>query len=180
MKGVAFVVGAFGQRVDEAEVEGGVVADENRARAFLLFLVGADFVEEALRRFVFVIGRAQRVVGVDAGDFQRFGVDVGAGKGVDVVVDGVGAAKTLVFVEVDQHGGEFEQRVFFGVKAAGLDVNDDRQEAAEALADKGGVHVGFRGYSRGILHVFSAASLSSSLRGSSGKRRRCIATWRGG
>ena len=63
MKGVAFVVGAFGKGVDEAEVEGGVVTDENRARAFLLFLVGADFVEEALCRLVFVIGRAQRVVG---------------------------------------------------------------------------------------------------------------------
>ena len=60
MKGVAFVVGAFGKRVDEAEVEGGVVADEDGARAFLLFLVGADFVEEALGSFVFVVGRAQR------------------------------------------------------------------------------------------------------------------------
>ena len=40
-------------------------------------------------------------------------------------------------VELDQHRRDLEQRIRRGVEAAGLDVDDHRQEAAEAVAHRG-------------------------------------------
>ena len=40
-------------------------------------------------------------------------------------------------VHAHDDGRDFEQRVALDVEAAGLDVDDDREEAAETLGDAG-------------------------------------------
>ena len=69
----------------------------------------------------------------DAGDFQRLGVDRQAGRRDEVGARDFAGDVAAVFVEVDRDDGEFEQRVLLPVEAAGFDVDDHGQVAAEAV-----------------------------------------------
>jgi len=82
------------------------------------------------------LGQAERVVQVDAGDFQRLGIDLGAGGGDEVRAGGLAGDEQALFVQLDGNGGHFQQGVAVPVEAAGLHVHHHRQEAAEAAGHR--------------------------------------------
>ena len=70
---------------------------------------------------------------VDAGDFHRARIELGSRKRLDMRGDdGLGVDEAVIAHAHDDRR-DFEQRVALAIEAAGLDVDDDRQEAAEAL-----------------------------------------------
>jgi hypothetical protein len=118
------------------------VAHEDRAAAAVVADGGADFAEDALQGVGFVDGGAQRVKGVDAVHFERDGIHARAFEGLHVEGVALAAADTTVGCDIDDHGGDLQQRVGARVEAAGFNVDDDGQEAAEAP----GAQAGFSGH----------------------------------
>ena len=132
MEGIALHVGAGDRGVEEAQIEGGIVADEDRAPALVGAHRVADLAEDSLQRVAFGQRRAQRMVRIDAGDRQRRRIEARAREGLHVVVVGGTAAQRAVGVHVDEHRRNLQQRVGRGVKAAALHIDHHRQVAAEA------------------------------------------------
>ena len=56
----------------------------------------------------------------------------------DVIAMCLAARERAVAAHLDEHGGDFEQRVGLRVEAAGLDVDHHRQEAAKARGEGDG------------------------------------------
>src|SRR5215472_8849529 len=86
MEGIALDVGARHRGVEEGEVEGGVVADENRAAAAAGAHRVADLAEDPLQRVALRDRRAQRVMRIDAGHRERLRVEARTRKGLHVKV----------------------------------------------------------------------------------------------
>ena len=126
MKRIAFGIGARHRRVKKAQVERGVVPNQNRALAVMRFEGSANFFEDALQSVFFVNRWAQRVIGVDACDGQRGGFDVGTVKGFDMKGVGFAAAKYPVRVNIDEYRCNLQQRIFGGIESASLNVNHHR------------------------------------------------------
>ena len=78
---------------------------------------------------------AQRVVRVDAVDRERGRVDARAVKRLHVIAQGRSRAQFAAGRHLDEDRSQFEQCVGGRIEAAGLDVDHDRQEAAEAVPD---------------------------------------------
>ena len=72
-------------------------------------------------------------VDVDARHFHRLRVEQRARVGFDVGADGGARREAAIGIEDDRQGGDFQQGMLGVVEAAGLDVHDHGQEAAEAL-----------------------------------------------
>ncbi len=78
------------------------------------------------------------MVRVDADDFERSGLEVGTLKRLHVISMRHAAPEHFVRADLDQHRGNFQQRVPGAVESAGFDVDDHRQEAAEARGHQHG------------------------------------------
>src|SRR5690606_13287702 len=125
-------------RVQELQVEEGVVPDENRPVALLLPDLLADLLKQPAQRVRLVERGPQRMVRIDAGDLQRRGLEIRARKRLHEIAPPLGRLEVAVLVHAHDDGRDLEQRVRRGVETAGLDVDDDRQEASEPLRDRGG------------------------------------------
>ena len=132
MKGIALDLRARDCGVQEAQVEGGVVADQDRAAAAVGAQRVTDLAEDSLQGIALRQRRTQRVKGIDAGDRERGGIQPPACEGLHVEVMGGAAFQGAVAVHVDEHRRDLEQCIGRGVKAAGLHVDGHRQVAAEA------------------------------------------------
>ena len=70
MEGIAFDAGSLDRRVEKAQVEVGVVADQDGAAAARVLDRRADRAEQVAQGAALVARRAQGVEGVDAVHFQ--------------------------------------------------------------------------------------------------------------
>ncbi len=75
---------------------------------------------------------SQWVVWIDAVYFQRRLVNVGALEWLHVVAEGFATQQASVFLDFDQHRSNLQQGIGLAVKAAGLDIDHDRQEAPKS------------------------------------------------
>ena len=132
MEGIALHVGARHGRVEEAQIEGRVVADQDRAAAAVGAHRVADFAEDALQRVALRQRRPQRMVRVDAGDRERQRIQAGALKGLHLIVMRGATLERAVGVHVDECRRDLEQGIGGGMKPAGFHIDRDRQIAAEA------------------------------------------------
>ena len=132
MKRIALHLRARDGGVDEPQIEGGVVANQDRTAAAIATHRMANLPEDSLQGVTFGQRRTQRVKGVDAGDRQGRGIEPSALEGLDVEVMGGTAFQQPLAVHVDEHRGDLEQRVGGGMKAAGFHVDGHRQVTAEA------------------------------------------------
>ncbi len=76
------------------------------------------------------------MVRVDPVDLERRGLDVRVLERQHVVADRLGAPQRAVVLDPQRHRGDLEQRVGLRIEAAGLDVDHDGQEPAEAFGDR--------------------------------------------
>src|SRR5690348_1249689 len=84
MKRIAFVSAAAHSLIQEAQIEAGVVADQNRPLATGLAHGLAHGMEDIIQRQSLRQCAAQRVVWIDAGNFQRARIEIRAGERFDV------------------------------------------------------------------------------------------------
>ena len=132
MKRIALDLRARDCCVQEAQVERGVVADQDRAAAAVGTQRVTDLAEDPLQGIALRQRRTQRVKGIDARDRERGGIEPPAFERLDVEVMSGAAFQAAVAVHVDEHRRDLEQRIGRRVKAAGLHVDGHRQVAAEA------------------------------------------------
>ncbi|KAG0959733.1 hypothetical protein G6F31_011356 [Rhizopus arrhizus] len=133
MERIALVAGTRNGRIDETEVEMGVVADQDRALAAVLLHRGTHRDEDVVQcRFLF-LGQPDRVVEDDAGHFQRLRIDLQALGRHHGCAGGLAGVEQAGLVHLDRHGGDFQQRIALAVETAGFHIDHHRQEAAEAL-----------------------------------------------
>src|SRR6185312_17449170 len=76
MKRTLLVTGAADRGIEEADIECGVMSDQDRALAFVFAQRLADRLENHIERLALLDRGAKRVGRVDAGDLQRTRVDV--------------------------------------------------------------------------------------------------------
>ncbi len=133
MERVALVTGAGHGGVDEAKVEMGVVADQDRALAAVFLHCCAHRGEDVVQCGLFFLGQPERMVEDDAGHFQRLRVDLQAFGRHYMGAGGLARVQQAVLVHLDRHCGYFQQRVALAVEAAGFHIHHHRQETAEAL-----------------------------------------------
>jgi hypothetical protein len=119
------------RRIKEGEVEGGVVADQDRALAF----GGLDRIpygiEDVVERLALGQGPAEGVVRVDARHLEGARVDIGARERIDIGRDGRRRHQEARGLHADGDDGDFQQGIPFGIEAARFDIHDDRQEPPE-------------------------------------------------
>ncbi len=144
MERVALVADPRHRRIEEVQVEVRVVAHQDRALAAVLLHRRAHRREHMVQRLLLVLGEAERMIQVDPRDLQRLGVDLGTGRRVQVHAGSGPHHQQAVLVQIQRHGGQFEQGVAVPVEAAGLHVHHDGQVAAEAAGHGGGAD-GFGG-----------------------------------
>ena len=84
MEGIALDAGAFHCGIEESQVEGCVVADENRSPAAVRADGGADLAEQPLQRVTLRNGRPQRMPRIDAVDLERHRIESRALEGLHV------------------------------------------------------------------------------------------------
>ena len=138
MKGVALHIGAGDRGIQKAQVESGVVSDQDRAPAVIAAHGMADFAKDPLQGVALGQRRPQRMKGIDARDRQRGWVQAAALEGPARGTRCVAPRRSVPSpIHVDEHRGDLEQRIGGGVKAAGLDVDRDRQVAAQAALHPG-------------------------------------------
>jgi hypothetical protein len=119
-------------RVQESQVERRVVAHQHGPAAFLHLHGITHLGEDAPERVLLRDGGPQRVPRVDAVDGERGRLEIRAFERAHVVRVRFAATQAAVRPELDQHRGDFQQRVGGAVEAAGLHVDDHGQEGAEA------------------------------------------------
>lgn len=103
------------------------------------------------------------MVKLDAGEFQRGRLDVGAFEGLDAEEVGVFREQEAFLVHADSGRGDFQQRVGGRVEAAGLDVHHYRQVAAEAARHRMARAAGEAAVEFVVEVVFAHAPASSSF-----------------
>ena len=84
-------------------------------------------------RELFIERGAERMRRVDAGDFECTRVDVRAGKRHDVGRHRLATHDIADRIHHDRHCRDFQQCIAVGVETASLDVDHDREKAAETL-----------------------------------------------
>jgi len=89
-------------------------------------------------------GRAEVLIRIDAVELQRRRLEVRTGERLHVTCVGLGELPMSVVVDLQQHGGDFQERVGLRVEAAGLDIHHDGEEATKARPhgqfDRRGAH----------------------------------------
>jgi hypothetical protein len=132
MKGIALDLGARHRGIQEIQIERGIVTHQHGARAVGIADRSAHFAKDALQRIVFLDGRTQWMMGVNAVDRQRGGFHIRAGEGRHVKAVSLAARQAAVGAHFHQHGGNFQQRIGLGIEAAGFDIHHHGQKAAKA------------------------------------------------
>ena len=115
MKRIALDVGTSDSLVQEAEIERGVVADQDGPRTTRLAHRAPHFTEYALQRLFLTHGDSERVMRVDAVDGQRGGLQVRTFEGFYVLAKGLSAAKRAVVTRLDDDGRDLGQGVGLAV-----------------------------------------------------------------
>jgi hypothetical protein len=113
----------------------GVVTYEDRALTSRFAHCLAHRAEDMIQRFALDLRCPKRVPGIDPGDLEGAGIDARTGKGLDMGRNGLARKQSTVDIHVNHDGADFEQRIGGGLEASGLDIDHDRQEAAEAVSD---------------------------------------------
>ncbi|OPZ12157.1 MAG: hypothetical protein BWZ07_01499 [Alphaproteobacteria bacterium ADurb.BinA280] len=144
VEGVPFVVDAADGGVQKAEIEGGVMANQNRALAAMTLGSGTNGREQMIERLPLIQCATKRVADIDASDFQRSRIDLRAEEWVDMRGDDFAGIDGAVVLHFDRNCGNFQQRMPFGIEAAGFDIDHDRQESAKSRSH------GARG--KGVTH----------------------------
>jgi hypothetical protein len=158
VEGIALVPAALDCGIEEPQVEGGVVSDQHRSLASGRAHGLTHRLEHLVQRLALGQCRTQGMIRVDAGDFQRFRVQVGAlerlhasqDRGIEMQLPGA--------VHAGDRNSNFQQGIGFGMKAAGFDIHDHGQETAEAVGHP------CHGLAGGHFHCRSIAVRSSSDR----------------
>ncbi len=107
----------------------------SRAAAAVAFHRTADRGENGLQGLALRLCAAERVPGVDAIEFQRFGVQVGPLEWLHVTVRQLPGLEAPSVVHLDDHRGDLQQGVASGIETGGFHVHHHRQVAPEALVD---------------------------------------------
>ena len=107
------------------------MSDQDRAAAAVFFQGPAYLTKDALQGVLFGYRRAQRVIGINAVDLQGFWVDMGTFKRLDMKSKRFTAADDACVCHIDEDRGDFKQSVSRGAESAGLNVDDNRQEATK-------------------------------------------------
>ncbi len=136
MERVALDLGARDGRVEEIQIEVGVVADQDRARAVVLLHRAPYFLEQPGQRFLLRDRRPQRMERIDAGDGQRRRFQLRAGERLDVKAPVFPGREPAVRLQLDQHRCNFQQRIRVRIEAAALDIDHDGHETAEAAGER--------------------------------------------
>ena len=80
-----------------------------------------------------------------------------------MIADRFSGSQATVLIQVYENGRNLQQRVGRGKESAGLDVDYDRQESAEALGDTRGLLLGVLVLTFSLTHESSSASVAGSL-----------------
>ena len=146
MEGIALDLRACHRGVDEGQIEGRVVPDEDRTAAGVGAYRVAHLAEHPLQRVAFRQRRSQGMPGIDARDRQRCRIEPCALEGLHVEVVGRAAPQRAIAVHVDEHQGDLEQRIRRDVEPARLHIDRHRQVTAKAPRHErrrgGGRHCG--------------------------------------
>ena len=100
--------------------------DQNGARAVVALGSLPDGREDTIQRGPFVFGVAERMGNIDAGDFQRFGIDFRAFEGDDVRGMDLADGQLPAVVKFNRRGGDFKQGVPIAIKTAGFHIDYHR------------------------------------------------------
>src|SRR5690554_2725988 len=111
MKGVALDVGALDSRIEEAEVEEGIMANQYRPFATSGFHGLAHMLEDFRQGMAFAYGHTQRMVQLDAGEFQRRRLDISALEGLDPEKMRLVRIHLPIVIHQDWRSGNFQQGV---------------------------------------------------------------------
>lgn len=126
MKGIAFVSGTFDRCIDKAEIEKGVVSDQDGAFAGAGLYRSADRAKDLIECLAFRQCVAKRVTGIDTVEFERLGIEIGAFERHDMAADGLGRFEIARVVHAQDYRGDFQQRIRLGVESRGLHIDHDR------------------------------------------------------
>ena len=93
---------------------------------------GAHGAEYALQGIALIDGRTQRMPRIDLVDLQRCRIEPRIFEWPHVIGMRFAATQSAIGIDLDQHRSDLQQRIGAGLKAARLDIDHHRQEAAEA------------------------------------------------
>ncbi len=116
---------SLGRFVEESQIKGSIVPDEDRTRAAALANGAPYFPEDTLQCVAFLYCRAQRIVGIDPVDGQRCRFEIGAFERLDVITMRFAAAESAVFLCFHQNCCNLEQSIGLRIEATRLDIHDD-------------------------------------------------------
>ena len=133
MERAALDTAALDGRLQKACIEMGVVPDQHRADAALVFHCLTHNAKQVLERFVFADRLAKRMPGVDAGEVQRRLLDVGTLEGRHVVAVGLVHHQFAGPVHAHQGAGDLQYRIGGSIEAPGFHIDNHGQVPAEAL-----------------------------------------------
>ena len=142
MEGVPLDAGTLYGRVDETEIEKGVVSHQNGAAATRLLDRIADGFEHVPQGIPLEAGGAQRMVGIDADEIQRALFQVGTGEGLHVTRMGRVGVQPAFFIHADDDRSDLQQGIGLGIESGRFHIHHHRQKAAETTGDAV-FHAGF-------------------------------------
>lgn len=123
---IALDLRARGGSKQELVVKERIVADQHCPIAVKVLNALADIRENRAQRLFFIHRVSEGVVGIDPRELQRGLFDIGPGKRCYMKMAGVVFLQPAMIVEIQGHGGNFEQGIGRSIESPGLHVNDDR------------------------------------------------------
>src|SRR5690606_31899415 len=108
MEGIALDPGALHRGIQERQVKGGVVPDQDRPAAAMRADRGSDLAEQALQGIGLVDGWSQRMPWIDARDLQRGGIEPRTFKWLHMVGMRRAAAYAAIRADFNDHSGDLE------------------------------------------------------------------------
>lgn len=143
VKGVTFVCRSFNRRIDETEIEEGIVPDQDGAFAATGLDRGPDWPKYVVECRFFRQRFAKGVIGVYPVKSEGLGIQIGSLEWLYMAADGLCRLQVALVIHPQYDSGDFQQCVGLGLESGRFNIDDHRQVATKALADHGVVRFVF-------------------------------------
>ena len=135
VEGQVLDAGSRRRGLDEREVEGWIMADQDRSAAPMARDFLTNSVKDQVQCHTLVDGQTEGVKRINLVEFKRARIEVGAFERFYMMRDRRVQVPTTRRVAVEHDGRDFQKRVRFMIKTPGFHVDDDGEKSAESIGN---------------------------------------------